>query len=343
MKSVEHKGKACPLAAGSATLRHEDRNVIVSFMPRNLQRGYIGNTIFSIALAAVGIVFLWNSICRHDAPVWWVLPSALAGAGIYLLASTIQRGRRRTTVTAGASGLRVDTVGPFVASHRSWPRSRITSVHVSEYRSASVTIEERQISLDLDLSRTELRWLVTTVRSALGMAPQTHERIPLPADTRLICQKTGETARIVSPSERISLVVIAASLLLFIVLMIARLLGVCSDNDRGVALTMIALFVLGLLFVMLLWRNRTRTPTTFEFTRFELIATGPSLFRRRRYHWLAEQIEDVTAMGEQVFVWHRKGCTASSRTQRFMLGGSPQDCHWIAETIRHEMSLLADG
>ncbi|HEY2585610.1 MAG TPA: hypothetical protein VGI81_07595 [Tepidisphaeraceae bacterium] len=317
-----------------------DGEVTIRFPQKGVLRTFRRHLTIGIALVLLGIGLAWITPARTGPAIRWGLPAPLIAGGLCLLASAIHRGRTTTRVTAGGSGLSIENAGPFLSSRRSWARAQIVSVILSGYRSVSVTVDETSLRAPLDLSRAEARWLVTVVRSALGLRAQGARRPVLPGGTALRSSKKGDARQIVAPAEYASAVGVA----MFIPALAIFWVGLWSarpdhDGSGGFALLLVVLLThaAAAAWALLELQRRVASPVTFCVSESELVATRPRLLGRSRFAWTRDQIDDVIAGAETVLVLPKHGRPAAIR---FRLETTPHDAHWVAETIRHELNLF---
>jgi hypothetical protein len=169
------------------------------------------------------------------------------------------------------------------------------------------------------------------------MPRQGSRRPLLPAGTALSWSKEGDTAKIVVPAERAALVV--SAFVVPITCMLCVWLWQQHPEHGPVSLLIILGFHAATLAVLLLeLRRRKKSPVTFCVSASELLVTRSTLLGRSRFRWTRDQIDDVLANAEAVYVV-LKG--RRPRPIGFQLEGGRGDLKWVAETIRHEMKLLA--
>jgi hypothetical protein len=161
-----------PASGSTGTFIRTDAGIVISFPPRGVFRAFGGHFAFSLILALAGFTLLLMSVGKHENSILRLIWTALMTSGLYLLASTVHMGRQRTTVDAGKHGLSVENIGPLFSSSRSWPRSQISGITLSGYRSATVVVDGKNMRFPLDRGRADVWWLVTLVRQAMDMPPQ---------------------------------------------------------------------------------------------------------------------------------------------------------------------------
>src|SRR5215469_14508074 len=98
-----------PPKDSDATLIHNDGDVVVSFPAKGVI-GYWRHLVFSIVVALVGVPLFFVTMYPATVLLWRVLPVCVSASGLYLLGSTIQRGRTRTRITSGGGDLTVEKV-----------------------------------------------------------------------------------------------------------------------------------------------------------------------------------------------------------------------------------------
>jgi hypothetical protein len=212
-------------ADSKVAVQRNTASIVLEVPPAGLSKGSMGLFPFACLWCLFMAAFTYAVLFGKQAhpangslPVWPFLVVFWA-MGLGMMATAVNLGRRRATLTAGHSGLAVVRSGLFGVKRREFRRGDITGIRagpsnvmVNHARVPELQIHlvaGKKVGLFAGRDAAELRWMAVELRNALGMTAQSEFITTNPA--------TGPSPRPVSnPGLRVAGVVIA--ILIFLVI-----------------------------------------------------------------------------------------------------------------------------
>ena len=193
-------------ADSKVVIQRHDASIVLEVPPAGLGKGSMGlfpfASLWCLFMAAFTSAVLFGkqvNPAKGSSPVWPFLVVFWA-VGLGMMASAVNLGRRRATLTAGHSGLTVVQTGPFGVKRREFRRGDIATiradasnvrVHHSRVLELQIhLVTGKKVGLFVGRDTGELRWMATELRNALGVAAQSESIASKPV--------TGPNASLVS-------------------------------------------------------------------------------------------------------------------------------------------------
>ncbi len=221
-------------ASSRALVQRRADGVTVTVPPLGLRHGPARPFLF-ISLIWCGLVTLISLAALlsdakppdkggQEMPDWGglIVFGLSASAGIALLLTTINLGRRQAVLAVAGDELHILQTGLFGTSRQQWPRQQVFDVRVgpSKINMNRQPLPELQILPHLGEGKkfgllagrdeAELRWLATLLRQALGvvLSPETglppfHERPEQPPDSIVLVETSAGGVTLTIPPEGI--------------------------------------------------------------------------------------------------------------------------------------------
>ena len=174
-------------ADSKVVLQRHVGSIVLEVPAAGLRKGSMGLFPFACLWCLFMAVFTFGTVVGKKVQVrdkdFWTVFLSLGGfwaIGLSMMAAALNMGRRRATLTAGASGLTVVQTGPFGVKRREFRpgeiiaiRADASNVEANHSRVIELQIHPmagKKVGLLVGRDAGELRWMATELRNALGVA-----------------------------------------------------------------------------------------------------------------------------------------------------------------------------